>query len=146
MLSREAFDRLVHAGLFIKLIQRQLPLTFLNTIIFWYSNLQCRVRWGETLSDSFAIKAGVRQGGVLSPDLYCLYVDDLVHILSAMGIGCHLQNTFLSLLLYADDMALLSPSLRGLQLLLSATEAYCKDWDILLNAKKTKNMFFGKKT
>ena len=62
-----------------------------------------------------------------------------------MGIGCHRKNTFLSLLLYADDVALTSPSLRGLQLLLSATESYCKEWDIFLNARKTKNMFFGEK-
>ena len=87
----------------------------------------------------------MRQGGVLSPILYCIYLDDLALILSALGIGCHLRNTFLALLLYADDMALLSPSLRGLQKLLSVTETYCKEWDILLNAKKTKNMFFGKR-
>ena len=42
-------------------------------------------------------------------------------------------------------MALLAPSLNGLQKLLSATEEYCKTWDIMLNAKKTKNLFFGKK-
>ena len=143
--ASKAFDRLVHAGLFLKLLQRKVPLIFLNIMISWYSNLQCRVRWGDTLSDWFSVKAGVRQGGVLSPDLYCIYVDDLVHILSAMGIGCHLRDTFLALLLYADDMALLSPSLGGLQKLLSATETYCKEWDILLNASKTKNMFFGKR-
>ena len=65
-------------------------------------------------------------------------------ILSRMGIGCYLKNTFLSILLYADDMALLAPSLKGLQKLLSATESYCNKWDIMLNAKKTKNMSFGK--
>ena len=111
----------------------------------WYSDLQCRVRWGETLSDWFSIKAGVRQGGILSPTFYCLYVDDLVDILIALGVGCHLINIFLSILLYADDMALLAPSLKGLQRLLTATETYCKTWDIMLNAKKTKNLFFGKK-
>ena len=86
----------------------------------------------------------MRQEGVLSPDFYCIYVDDLVQVISELGIGCHLKNKFLSLLLYADDMALVSPSLAGLQILLSVAETYCKEWDILLNAKKTKNMFFGK--
>ena len=102
------------------------------------------MRWGETMSDWFIIEAGVRQGGVLSPIFYCLYVDDLVDILCAIGIGCYLAKTFLSILLYADDMALLAPSLKGLQTLLNATEIYCREWDILLNAKKTKNMIFGK--
>ena len=54
------------------------------------------------------------------------------------------MKTFLSILLYADDKALLAPSLKGLQTLLNATEKYCKEWDILLNSKKTKNMIFGK--
>ena len=142
--ASKAFDRLVHAGLFLKLLQRRIPIIFLDVIISWYANLRCRVRWGDTMSEWFDIKAGVRQGGILSPVFYCLYVDDLVDILSSMGIGCHLKNVFLSILLYADDMALLAPSLNGLQQLLAATEEYCKKWDILLNAKKTKNISFGK--
>ena len=139
--ASKAFDRLVHAGLFLKLLLR----IFLDTIIFWYSELRCRVRWGDTLSSWFDVKAGVRQGGVLSPVLYCIYVDELVEILKATGIGCHLKNLFLSILLYADDMALLAPSQKGLQKLLHTTEQYCQQWDIMLNDKKTKNMFFGKK-
>ena len=141
--ASKAFDRLVHAGLFLKLLQRGIPLIFLETIRFWYSNLQCRVRWGDTLSDWFDIKAGVRQGGVLSPTFYCIYIDELVEVLSTLGIGCHLRNIFLSILLYADDMALMAPSLKGLQKLLTATENYCLEWDIMLNAKKSKNMSFG---
>ena len=43
--ASKAFDRLVHAGLFTKLLNRQVPLTFLNIVMAWYSNLQCRVRW-----------------------------------------------------------------------------------------------------
>ena len=81
----------------------------------------------------------------MSPVFYCLYVDDLVEILSSMGIGCHLKDMFLSILLYADDIALIAPCLKELKRLLSATEHYCKSWDILLNAKKSKNMAFGKK-
>ena len=80
----------------------------------------------------------------MSPIFYCIYVDDLVAVLCAIGIGCYLLQKFLSILLYADDMALLAPSLKGLQTLLSATEKYCCEWDILLNTKKSKNMFFGK--
>ena len=101
------------------------------------------MRWGEAYSGWFSIIAGVRQGGILSPDLYSIYVDDLVAILKDLGIGCHLRGIFLSILLYADDIALTSPSLRGLQILLNACEEYCKTWDICLNVKKTKNIAFG---
>ena len=143
--ASKAFDRLVHAGLFLKLLRRNVPLIFLNIIIVWYSDLKCRVRWGDTYSVWFIVRAGVRQGGILSPIFYCLYIDDLVDILASTGAGCHLRLVFLSILLYADDMALLAPSLKGLQTLLSATEQYCKKWDVMLNAKKSKNMCFGKK-
>ena len=81
----------------------------------------------------------------MSPIFYCLYVDDLVDILIDTGAGCYLKLVFLSILLYADDMALLAPLLKGLQTLLTATEQYCKKWDIMLNAKKSKNMCFGKR-
>ena len=101
------------------------------------------VRWGENLGEWFRIVAGVRQGGILSPDFYSLYVDDLVKILTSAGIGCHIRNAFFSILLYADDMCLMAPSLKGLQRLLILTEKYCKDWDIMLNPKKSKNIQFG---
>ena len=144
----KAFDRLVHSGLFLKLLERNIPFIFLDLIIYWYSSLQCLVRWGQggdCYSLWFDIVAGVRQGGVRSADFYCLYVDDLVEILSLAGVGCHIRNMFLSILLYADDMCLISPSLKGLQRLLQITEKYCTDWDVMLNPKKSKNMQFGKK-
>ena len=50
----------------------------------------------------------------------------------------------MSILLYADDMCLIAPSLKGLQRLLTLTENFCTDWDIMLNPKKSKNMQFGK--
>ena len=103
------------------------------------------MRWGDTLSEWFKVEAGVRQGGILSPDFYSIYVDDLVEILSRTGIGCHIRNMFLSILMYADDMALMAPSLKGLQKMLKLTEQYCLEWDVSLNSKKSKNMSFGKK-
>ena len=92
----------------------------------------------------FSITAGVRQGGVLSPELYSVYVDDLVYILKSSGVGCHIAKIFAATIFYADDMCILSPSLKGLQKLLDLCSKYCVDWDICLNPKKTKNMYFGK--
>ena len=106
-------------------------------------------QWGgnslELRSLCIYYSAGVRQGGVLSPDLYSIYVDELIHILQSSGIGCHISSTFAAALLYADDMCILAPSMKGLQRLLIICGQYCERWDIGLNAKKTKNMFFGKK-
>ena len=143
--ASKAFDRLVHSGLFIKLMERNVPLPFLNIIISWYDGLVCRVKLGDSFSNCFEVTAGVRQGGVLSPDLYSIYVDDLIGKLISSGIGCYYGKMFAAALFYADDMALLAPSIRGLQRLLSICEAYCKEWDICLNSKKSKNLYFGKR-
>ena len=143
--ASKAFDRLVHSGLFLKLMERGVPKAFLDIIITWYDGLQCRVKWDGHFSDWFVISAGVRQGGVLSPEFYCIYVNDLLLILKQRGVGCYYLNSFAAALFYADDMAILAPSLRGLQTLLDICSRYCRDWDICLNAKKTKNIFFGRK-
>ena len=143
--ASKAFDRLVHAGLFIKLMKKRVPMVFIILIVYWYDELYCRVRWDDQYSPWFNLLAGVRQGGILSPDFYCLYVDELVKILSELNVGCYIKHVFVNALMYADDMALISPSLRGLQKLLHSCESYCNEWDICLNPKKSRNLYYGKR-
>ena len=111
----------------------------------WYGKLLCRVKWDDTYSQWFSVLAGVRQGGILSPSLYCLYVDELVSIRKSLDVGCYVLDVFLAALLYADDMAVLAPSIKGLQALLDKCNDFCVEWDICLNAKKSKLMYFGKR-
>ena len=144
--ASKAFDRLVHSGLFLKLMDRKVPIIFLNLIIYWYKDLKCRVKWGEHFSDWFLITAGVRQGGILSPDFYSIYVDDLVIKLKNSGKGCQFMTYFVAALFYADDMAIIAPSIHGLEALLNICNEYCIEWDIGLNVKKSKNLYFGKPT
>ena len=54
----------------------------------------CHVRWNGVYSEWFAITAGVRQGGVLSPDFYGIYDDELITILQKSGIGCYVRGVF----------------------------------------------------
>ena len=56
--ASKAFDRLVHSGLFIKLMARKVPLQFLLVIISWYDGLTCRVKWGDSFSGWFVLAAG----------------------------------------------------------------------------------------
>ena len=76
------------------------------------------------MSESFNASNGVRQGGILSPYLFNLYMDDLSGCLKEMYAGCKIANMIINHLFYADDLVLLCPSHRGLQKLLSLYEKY----------------------
>ena len=86
---------------------------------------------------------GVKQGGVLSATLFCLYMDELMLRLEASGVGCYIGNKFYGGLSYADDLKLLSPSVYGLQKLLQICEDFGNEYSVKYNAKKTVCICYG---
>jgi len=86
--------------------------------------LYSECKWGTGTSFWFHMTSGVRQGGILSPKIFALYVDDLILILRRAHIGCHLLNLFLSCIFYADDLALLSPTRSSMQCLVDICVEY----------------------
>ena len=139
----KGFDKINHHGIFIKLIQRLVPLCILNVIIYWYLNMVSTVKWGDSLSRSFRVTSGVRQGGILSPRLFTVYVDGLIELLRRSSIGCHVVDLFVAALMYADDLALLAPTRTSLQRLLDICCSYGAEWCISYNPTKTQVMMFG---
>ena len=51
--ATKAFDKVLHNGLHMKLLQRGAPVTFIRLLQYWYSNLQCQVKWNNVLGESF---------------------------------------------------------------------------------------------
>ena len=96
------------------------------------------------MSDYFAVPSGVRQGGILSPYFFSVYVDDLIGELRKSGYGCYIASQFVACIFYADDVALLSPTLFGMQKLIDICSSYGQANAISYNQKKTKVMYFGK--
>ena len=57
----------------------------------------------------------VRQGGILSPSLFAVYMDDLSSLLNASRIGCHISDVGINHVFYADDLCLMAPCAIALQ-------------------------------
>ena len=81
---------------------------------------------------------GVKQGGVSSPVLFCLYIDDLLLTLSKSGVGCFIGKNFVGALAYADDIILVAPTASALHKLLSICGDYASEYCISFNAAKSK--------
>ena len=81
-------------------------------------------------------------GGILSPLLFNVYINDLSRSLSKLPIGCCSGENVINHLMYGDDIVLLSPSAKGMQRLLDNAYAYGCDYDILFNSKKSQLMIF----
>jgi len=77
------------------------------------------VAWCNVLSEYFLATNGVKQGGVLSHVLFCIYIDNLLLELLKSGFGCYIGNTFVGALAYADDIVLVASSASAMRRLLS---------------------------
>ena len=147
----KAFDKVNFEKLFQKLLERNFPAVFLRLILFIYLNQSCYIRWNSVESSSFLVKNGVRQGAILSPSLFCVYLDTLLSRLRDSGVGCHLGGSFYGAFGYADDVTLLAPTRQGLQTMLDICEDFSSSHSMLFSTdpvpakSKTKCLFFSRK-
>ena len=80
---------------------------------------------------------GVKQGGILSPVLFCIYFDVLLLKLKNNNVGCHIGNTFVGAVGYADDICLLAPSCNAVRQMLHACESFAKEYQVIFNSSKS---------
>ena len=140
--ATKAFDRVNYYKLFSELLNRNVSPVFLRLLISMYSNQKLCVSWGGCTSSHFPVSNGVKQGGVLSPALFAVYIDGLLVDLEKSGTGCNVGNQYTGALAYADDVTLLCPTLSGMQKMLDICESYANKFDILFNGKKSQLLFF----
>ena len=100
----KAYDRVNHWTLFKKLLERSISVIIISILKFWYSNQKVCIKWGTQTSSFFTLSNRVRQGRILSPFLFSIYMDDLFVLLSQSGIGCHIEGLCINHVFYSDDL------------------------------------------
>lgn len=138
----KAFDLVSYDMLWSKLKEAGISSEVVDIFSFWYKNQRNVVKWGNTNSEEYFLKCGVRQGGLTSPRLFNLFVNNLIDELSSMHTGCRIDNVSVNNLSYADDMVLLSPSIGGLRKLLEVCQTYAVRHGLRYNENKSEFLLF----
>jgi len=69
-------------------------------------------------------------------------MNDLAEIINELGCGVKFNEETISILLYADDIALITPDEQSLQLMLNKLTDWCSKWKLSVNPEKTKVIHF----
>jgi hypothetical protein len=88
---------------------------------------------------------GVKQGSVISPILFTVYMDELIEELCKSGFGCKIGNVYYGILIYADDIFLLAPTITALQHMLDICAHFSDEKGLMFNASKTQCIKFHRK-
>ena len=144
----KAFDKVRFDKLFSKLVGKGLPPIVVRVLISIYKEQTGWVKLAGMRSDPFKITNGTRQGSVISPVLFSVYLDDLLAELRKLQLGCHIGGYWLGACGYADDLILLAPSRDVLQRMLEVCESYASEHNLVFSTdpepakSKTKCMYF----
>ena len=143
---KKAFDSVPRDVIFQKLLNRNINGKFYDCLISIYSKDMSCIKIGDTITEPFSTNQGVKQGCILSPTLFNIFLSDCqniteqgqcepVQIQEGLKLGC---------LIWADDLILLSESEAGLKNMLAALKSYTIKNGMTINIKKTKVMIFNK--
>ena len=141
--AEKCFDRVWHDGLFFKLLPR-LPFNHWLLLYEWYNKLRAVVKWNGSVSTEFRVTRGIRQGSVLSPILFTMFLDDLLNDLTNTNHGVRIAQYLFNHFAYADDINLLAASVPGLQGLIDICCSYARRWRFNFGLSKTTCIILGK--
>ena len=141
--AEKAFDKVWRDGLFYKLYFKIIP-TYWILLKKYYDLSQGTILLPNLcFSDLFGIDCGVKQGGIISPFLFNIFIDDLISECSDSNLGALYFDINTSIIVYADDILLISPLDTHLQLLLDICSQYSIKWRIKFNPHKSNIISFG---
>jgi hypothetical protein len=141
--SSKAFDKVEHCHLFTLLLNRNIPPHVIPVLLVnMYTCQQVKVLWNGVYSRPFPASNGVKQGALISPILFCVYLDSFLQELQRAGQGCHIGQWFAAALAYADDVVLLAPTAPAMRSMLSVCDRFAIDFNVTFSRNKSKCITF----
>ena len=138
----KAFDKVWKEGLLLKLARKEIGGKMYRWIESYLFHRSARVKLDGQLSHLVKIKEGVPQGGVISPTLFTIFIDDI-----ADAISKHVSRA-----LHADDLAIWSSSEHittatyRTQEALNKISQWAREWLVIINKTKTEATCFSLST
>ena len=141
--AEKCFDSIWHSGLFYKLWGNISP-QYWALLLNMYQSSEATVKWENRTSKVFNISRGMKQGSLVSPTLFNVFIDDLLHDLKNTDCGIRVDDLLLNSCTYADDVTLFCSTIPGLQRLMNISASYAKQWRFSFSTRKTKCIVLGK--
>jgi exonuclease III len=141
----KAYDSVWRDALLFKLYNMNVRGLFYDQIKAMHNNVLVCVKEKDNLSEFFTSEKGVKQGEVLSPLLFNLFINDINDCFQKDCEPVSIGSRSLSCIQYADDLVILSQSKDGLQKCLDNLDEYCMKWKLRINTTKSKHMVISKK-
>ena len=141
--AEKAFDKVWRDGLFFKLYNKLNPSLWVLLKKYYDLSQGTILLPNRCFSSLFKISCGVKQGGIISPFLFNIFIDDLITECVNSNHGALFFNINTSIIVYADDILLISPLDTHLQYLLDICSAYSTKWRIKFNPQKSNIISFG---
>ena len=141
---KKAFDTVWRKAMLFKLLKMGVDGNFFSILENMYSDVLYSVKLNGRLSEYISSNVGVKQGCVMSPLLFNLFLADLPDVFDKHCDPVSINDvTKLSCLMFADDLVLFSESESGLQRCLNQLQVYCDKWKLTINVNKTKVIIFN---
>ena len=141
--ASQAFDKVNYTKLFQLLMTKNVNPMVIRCLLYMYTNQYLNINWNYCMSAYFSTSNGVKQGGVLSPILFGVYIDELLSRLRDSGYGCKIGHLYYGAVGYADDVSLISPSLFSLKKMCAIALDFAKEYDIKFNPVKCQFLHYG---
>jgi hypothetical protein len=132
----KAYDRVWRNGLWYKLWRSGIQGKMWRVLKNIYSKVESSVLLGDRRTAWFVIEVGLRQGCILSPILFTLFINDLRQVVQKLKKGIIVGKRRISILLFADDIVVLAEIKEELESTLKEIFAYSFKWRFKFNLDK----------